>query len=43
MSSGFVTEQELEEQRKLRQAEWEKVRNADEPIGEYLALLKTLK
>lgn len=33
MSSGFITETEIEEARKKRQEEWEKVRNADEPIG----------
>uniref|UniRef100_U5ETC4 FAM192A/Fyv6 N-terminal domain-containing protein n=1 Tax=Corethrella appendiculata TaxID=1370023 RepID=U5ETC4_9DIPT len=31
MSSGFVTETELEEARKKRQEEWEKVRKADDP------------
>jgi len=33
MSSGFVTESEIEEQRKKRQEEWEKVRKADDPKG----------
>jgi hypothetical protein len=33
MSSGFVTEKEIEEQRKLRQEEWDKVRKADDPQG----------
>ncbi|KAK5647247.1 hypothetical protein RI129_002139 [Pyrocoelia pectoralis] len=32
MSSGFITENELAEARKKRQEEWEKVRNADDPI-----------
>jgi hypothetical protein len=31
MSSGFVTENEIEERRKLRQDEWERVRKPDEP------------
>ena len=33
MSCGFVTEKELEEQRQLRQKEWERVRNSDDPQG----------
>lgn len=33
MSSGFVTETELSEARKKRQEEWEKVRQADQPMG----------
>lgn len=33
MSSGFVTEQEVAEARKVRQEEWEKVRSADQPLG----------
>ncbi len=33
MSSGFVKESELEEVRRKRQEEWEKVRNADDPEG----------
>ncbi|EAT33605.1 AAEL014104-PB [Aedes aegypti] len=32
MSSGFVTETELAEARRIRQEEWEKVRTADQPI-----------
>jgi len=32
MSSGFVSETELAEQRKRRQEEWEKVRTADQPL-----------
>lgn len=31
MSSGFVTETELAEARRIRQEEWEKVRTADQP------------
>lgn len=33
MSSGFVTETELAERRKIRQEEWEKVRTAEQPLG----------
>lgn len=36
MSSGFVTEAELNEARQKRQAEWEKVRQPDQPLGNYL-------
>uniref|UniRef100_A0A182S674 FAM192A/Fyv6 N-terminal domain-containing protein n=1 Tax=Anopheles maculatus TaxID=74869 RepID=A0A182S674_9DIPT len=32
MASGFVTETELAEARRVRQEEWEKVRTADQPI-----------
>lgn len=32
MSSGFVTEGELAEARRIRQEEWEKVRTADQPM-----------
>ncbi|XP_058115743.1 PSME3-interacting protein [Anopheles ziemanni] len=32
MASGFVTETELAEARRLRQEEWEKVRTADQPV-----------
>jgi hypothetical protein len=31
MSSGFVTENEIEERRKQRQEEWERVRKEDQP------------
>ena len=31
MSSGFVSEGDLEEARKKRQEEWEKVRQPDQP------------
>lgn len=34
MSSGFVTETELAERRKVRQEEWEKVRTAEQPLGD---------
>lgn len=33
MSSGFVSERDLEEARRKRQEEWEKVRSADQPEG----------
>lgn len=33
MSSGFITEAEAAEVRKRRQEEWERVRKADDPIG----------
>lgn len=33
MSSGFVKESELEDARKKRQEEWEKVRTAEDPEG----------
>ncbi|KAK5966652.1 mRNA capping enzyme large subunit [Trichostrongylus colubriformis] len=32
MSSGFVTSEELEEQRKKRQEEWERVRKPEDPV-----------
>ncbi|XP_058793373.1 PSME3-interacting protein [Phymastichus coffea] len=32
MSSGFISEAEIAEQRKLRQQEWEKVRTPDQPL-----------
>uniref|UniRef100_A0A8D8YX64 Protein FAM192A n=1 Tax=Cacopsylla melanoneura TaxID=428564 RepID=A0A8D8YX64_9HEMI len=31
MSSGFISENEIANQRKIRQEEWEKVRTADQP------------
>lgn len=31
MSSGFVTEAEVEERRKVRQEEWERVRKPNDP------------
>lgn len=36
MSSGFITETELNEARQRRQEEWEKVRQSDEPLGTYV-------
>lgn len=36
MSSGFVTESEVLEARQKRQAEWEKVRQPDQPMGKLL-------
>lgn len=32
MSSGFISEAELAEQRRIRQEEWERVRTADQPL-----------
>ncbi|XP_012266560.2 PSME3-interacting protein isoform X2 [Athalia rosae] len=32
MSSGFISEAEISEQRKLRQQEWDRVRSADQPL-----------
>ncbi|KYM75462.1 PREDICTED: protein FAM192A [Atta cephalotes] len=32
MSSGFISEAEIAEQRRMRQEEWERVRTADQPI-----------
>lgn len=34
MSSGFITEAEIEERRRVRQAEWEKVRQPGQPLGQ---------
>lgn len=33
MSSGFISEAEILENRKLRQEEWDRVRTADQPLG----------
>lgn len=33
MSSGFITESEIAEAKRKRQEEWERVRNADQPLG----------
>lgn len=33
MSSGFVTEAEIEAAKQKRQEEWEKVRQPDQPLG----------
>lgn len=44
--SGFEKESDIEERRKLRQSEWEKVRTADQPESKNLIKLrlqKTLK
>lgn len=35
MSSGFVSENELAERRRIRQEEWEKVREPNQPAGEF--------
>lgn len=35
MSSGFISEAEIAEQRKARQEEWERVRTADQPLGKF--------
>lgn len=36
---NFVSESALEEKRRLRQEEWERVRKPDDPIGMILNLL----
>lgn len=33
MSSGFITEAEVAERKRIRQEEWDKVRTADQPSG----------
>lgn len=33
MSSGFISQAELNEQKKIRQEEWERVRSPDQPLG----------
>lgn len=33
MSSGFISETDLAERRRVRQEEWDKVRTADQPLG----------
>lgn len=33
MSSGFITESEINEARRRRQEEWDRVRKADDPLG----------
>lgn len=38
LSRKFVSESEIDEKRKKRQEEWEKVRNPDDPEGETFAL-----
>ena len=39
MSSGFVSEADLQKQRETRQQEWEKVRTEDQPLGKNILLL----
>lgn len=39
MSSGFVTETELAERRKVRQEEWDRVRTAEQPVGTFVSIL----
>lgn len=39
MSTGFVTETEAAELRKKRQEEWEKVRNPEDPQGNFLLFI----
>jgi len=39
MSSGFVSETELAERRRIRQEEWDKVRTAEQPLGNVLVHL----
>jgi len=39
MSSGFVSETELAERRRIRQEEWDKVRTAEQPLGNILVHL----
>lgn len=36
MSSGFVSETELAERRRVRQEEWDKVRTAEQPVGTFV-------
>lgn len=38
LSRKFVSESELDEKRKKRQEEWEKVRKPDDPEGEMFTL-----
>ena len=35
MFKEFVTEKQIEEVKKKRQEEWEKVRRPDQPLGKY--------
>lgn len=39
MSSGFISEAEIADQRKLRQQEWERVRTADRSTSRLLSFL----
>lgn len=43
MSSGFISEVEIAEKRKVRQEEWEKVRKPDQPIGKYTVFVLSVK
>lgn len=43
MSSGFISEVEIAEKRKVRQEEWEKVRKPDQPIGKYNVFVSSVK
>lgn len=36
MSSGFITEAEIEAAKQRRQEEWEKVRKPDQPLGKQI-------
>lgn len=36
MSSGFISEVEIAAAKQKRQAEWEKVRQPDEPLGKFV-------
>lgn len=40
MSSGFVSETELAERRRVRQEEWDKVRTAEQPLGNVNVLVR---
>lgn len=42
MSSGFVSETELAERRRIRQEEWDKVRTAEQPLGNVLVNLHSV-
>lgn len=43
LTRKFVTEAELDDKRKKRQEEWEKVRKPEDPQGENCAAVKHLK
>ena len=38
MLKQFVTEKEIEEVKKKRQEEWEKVRRPDQPLGRHMLI-----
>ncbi|RLU17246.1 hypothetical protein DMN91_011315 [Ooceraea biroi] len=42
MSSGFISEAEITEQRRMRQEEWERVRTADQPLDCKLQRKRTI-